>query len=868
MERTACASHIARSPPNARANYWLVTATGFATLAGRVALVGLAVGAFVWALDPSYRDIIAGISIVLLAAAVVAMPRSDVGDSSAGGVSVRVGPALVVCALGTLASLRGWFVGGTPAFAHDWKWPLVASQMHAWPSILHSAWLSWGSGAPAVQELASYPIVMTASALGTFLSPAVTLYVVLTLLGIAGGLGAARVAAAAGLDMTWQILFAAAFPLLPPAFDRLCAGHFNWLLGYALFPHFAATLLTYRPSPMRAGALGVFWGLAASQVEFLTFFAVALAVAGRRAVRWDAIGAAALACGIQAPMIAALFASHPSAAFESAHTNLAWQLAQSSGVLIGLAGGADPVHYFELAEPLAAFFLAPLVLAAAYGALSAPQFRGLAVLWLVASAWAAGLHGPFASIAGPLFQNVSAAAILREFSHAEVVVALPLLLFAAIGVRALLPGRAGVAAVVFAALLAPGVAPMLEGKLATIDAPMRVPASYESVSAFLASLPGDGQILWLPEIQPLAFAHSRGGADSLAFPAGRHNPYLEYRPTVEIVAALRALDWGRSQACGLLGDLGVQAVVVRPSVTSNVTWPNFSQTPARATLRADGLSEALRTDDVSVYAVPCYRGIVTWGTPATLRGDWYDLANLSAAGATDEVTLPPSPPAYAAAHLGQAPRTSYSSLDPSDGWVPLSALDDYLPWFGYAFGDVVLTLDASADDVSGYLLAAIPGSHFRWQSADAIEQRLRSGPVAIWEVAKPTNQMGAPGIPGPSKPLRLRVDSNSYSGPAPDASSLVVLHQRNYGAWRAVADGQVLRPLPADGFAVGWIVGPNARNLSIYYAAPPMWILWTVAVASLLVGSALAVGQPRRRPSQAGGQPPSKYGHEMVKPKK
>jgi hypothetical protein len=729
-----------------------------------------------------------------------------------------------------------------PAFAHDWKWPLVASQLHAWPSILHSAWLGWGSGAPAVQELASYPTVVIASALGSFLSPAATLYCVLIILGIVGGVGAARVAAAVGLEMTWQVLFAAAYPLLPPAFDRLCAGHFNWLLGYALFPHFAATLLLARPSTGRAGALGLLWGLASSQIEFFTFFGIALAAGGKRMLRWDVIGAAAVACGIQLPMIVALFVSHPGAAFESAHANTAWQLSQSSGVLVALAGGADAVHYFERAQPLAAFLLAPLVIVAAYGALNAPQLRGFALLWLIASAWAAGLQGPLAALADPLFQNVSVAAILREFSHAEVVVAAPLLLFAALGSRALLAGRREAAAALFAVLLAPAAAPMLAGQLSVIDAPIRVPPSYPTVARFVESLPGDGQILWLPEIQPLSFEQTRGGADSLAFPTGRHAPYVEYRPTVEIVNSLRALSSGQHRACGLLGDLGVQAVVVRRAVSSDVSWPDFSQTLGKATLVSDGLTPALQTDDASVYTVPCYRGIVTWGAAATIRGDWHDLANLSAKGATDEMTLPPASPS--SAEIGPVPRALYSTLDPRAGWVPLSALDAFLPSFGYAFGDVVLTRDATADDLAPFDLAAVPFSHYRWERADVIERQLRVGPVAVWDAARTSDQSATVGgSPGPSHSVAVRMDSIGYRGAAPPPPSLVVLHQRNYGAWRADVDGRILTPHLADGFAVGWIIDSPAQILSIDYAAPPMWLVWSIAIASLLVALTLMFGR-------------------------
>jgi hypothetical protein len=79
-----------------------------------------------------------------------------------------------------------------------------------------------------------------------------------------------------------------------------------------------------------------------------------------------------------------------------------------------------------------------------------------------------------------------------------------------------------------------------------------------------------------------------------------------------------------------------------------------------------------------------------------------------------------------------------------------------------------------------------------------------------------------------------------YAGPAPPTASLVVLHQHNYGSWRADVDGQPLQAVPADGFGSGWIVGSSAKQLRIYYAAPPIQLLWIIAAATFVVAAALA----------------------------
>jgi hypothetical protein len=186
----------------------------------------------------------------------------------------------------------------------------------------------------------------------------------------------------------------------------------------------------------------------------------------------------------------------------------------------------------------------------------------------------------------------------------------------------------------------------------------------------------------------------------------------------------------------------------------------------------------------------------------------------------------------------------YSTLDPRAGWVPLSALDAFLPSFGYAFGDVVLTRDATADDLAPFDLAAVPFSHYRWERADVIERQLRVGPVAVWDAARTSDQSATVGgSPGPSHSVAVRMDSIGYRGAAPPPPSLVVLHQRNYGAWRADVDGRILTPHLADGFAVGWIIDSPAQILSIDYAAPPMWLVWSIAIASLLVALTLMFGR-------------------------
>ncbi len=182
--------------------------------------------------------------------------------------------------------------------------------------------------------------MLAAWLLGHAFSPATAMDITLIAILAGAGIACARLAAAMQLSPGWQYLAAAAYPLMPSVFNRLASGHLNWLLAYALVPAGASIALQWPASWRRAGAIGLLWGIAACQIQFLLFFGIALLVAGRRILCWDLAVAAVLAGALQAPMLVALFVSHPLVAFASAHANAAWQLQQSGAPVLALAGAA------------------------------------------------------------------------------------------------------------------------------------------------------------------------------------------------------------------------------------------------------------------------------------------------------------------------------------------------------------------------------------------------------------------------------------------------------------------------------------------------------------------------------------------------
>lgn len=743
-----------------------------------------------------------------------------------------------------LLEIRPW-IGGIPAYVHDWKWPLDSTQLNQMPHQLSSLWLAWGSGAPAIQALGNYPVTFAEWCLGLIAAPQWALLGFLLVLGAIGGVGAARACAAFSLDERYQLLSAFAYPLLPAAFNRLSSGHLTWMLGYVLFPLALAMAVEARKVLPAAGRLGALWGIAGSQIQFLLFLPVLAVPMLGKGLKRSVPLAAILAIALQAPMLAALAFGRATDAYASSHANLYWQQAQSSPFVQALLSAGDPARYFASQFSWSYLWLAPLLALAITGAWRNRLTRVLACVWIFGALWSSGLDGPLAAPFSALFTHVEQAIAFREFSHAEVLAAIPLLLLAAEGASSLAGSQAwGPAA--FALCLVPLVAPAISGEISHRVTAVVPPPGLHAVVGEIAALPGKGQVLWWPGLQPLSNATPTEGVDPEALPAGEHNPYLQYRPTVALVQALQALQRGDVSACGLLADLGVQAVVLRSTVRLHAV-PGLDAPPSERLARLAGLRRISTDGNFSLWSVPCYRGQVTVAPLAMLEGDWRDLRRLARTGATDERTLPP--PAPKKCRVFRAPRPSYVDVDPKTGFVPLSQADAYLTRFDAAFSDVVITTNPEAP-LPPYLLFAKPSDSFQWAPRAAARAALRRSAIAIWLSASCAKGIRVPPHRVPAAPAAQRalLQANGKFALRARTTTLIVLHQSAVGAWNLSGQGgNAVRRVQADGYAIGWVVGPGRWLFRLTYAGPRPPLLWAAVTAAFIACGGLILFGDRER---------------------
>jgi len=335
------------------------------------------------------------------------------------GTAVWIAPLAVTLVLVALELLPLAEKSGVPAFRQDWVWPAFRSQCSGVASAPFMPWQRHVLGNPPVYPAAWWPSLLSGT-LCQSVGPHASVIVVLAIVLVLAGAAMTLFARTLGCTSAGCTIAAAAYVANPLVLNKLEAGHWYYIAGYALFPVIAALAIREKTRTSWL-ALGAVVGLAAAQPQFLPMALLVLwlfAIIRRRAID---IVTAALASFVALAITAVQWMPAfviGSTAFDVLTPLRHWEDSQSVPLsdafrLLGYIGGYD------------AQLLAPWV-KALWWLLPAGALAGLAASRRSASAWmlaflavagaliASGTLGPLAGAIAWTFAHVRAAALYRE----------------------------------------------------------------------------------------------------------------------------------------------------------------------------------------------------------------------------------------------------------------------------------------------------------------------------------------------------------------------------------------------------------------------------------------------------------------------
>jgi hypothetical protein len=489
-------------------------------------------------------------------------------------IARALGPLLIAACVAVvgLAILRPLLTSSAiPAFHHDWSVPATSVQYRTAAREALGPWLSDGFGQPNFYSYAA-PLHVVELLLLTVCSSLATTKLLLFGALLAAGCAAAttvRVIAVARISGLLGALIAAlAFVASPYVANELGAGHVAELVALAGLA--TTLLLVARRAPPAMIASTV--ALAAVQIQ-LGLFAMLMIVVLWASLR-DAprrfVVALALAAFAFAGTLVAAFLEPPTTWLHADLATRTQEVNQSSApgdAFTGLGYAVGLGDQLIKADPIALGLLGVLAVAAVIGLAvhyRHPVLRACAAVGLIALLAQMGLDGPAAPLVDLFFLHVPGAAIFRELYHFASLVTLVLALGLGAFVAALPTRIAWVVAGLFALMLVRADAALLSGKLATtiprLSAADR--SAWNHASAVIARDPGEGRILFVPTLQPLAPNDvTEAGTDPFAYAIGRHPALLAFVPGVMTSYLVDAL--ARPDAARILSTFDVRYVVIR-----------------------------------------------------------------------------------------------------------------------------------------------------------------------------------------------------------------------------------------------------------------------------------------------------------------
>jgi len=780
---------------------------------------------------------------------------------------------LIVVPLFALRSIL--FGSGTPAYLHDWSWPLTASQLSDSLHFNLSAW-DLGSVGKANPFPLYHPIYFVWHWLASLVGALTSLKLTLLFVFIALATGAyASARWWFGTTRFSAVVMAVAVVLGPATYTKLLAGHMYYLIALAAFAWMIALGALAAKRRWYFGlAAGALAALTAIQIQlFLAAFVVLIVLLVLR------IRSVGLPLAVAAILTSLVLLTPELFALQSGSTeqlsilraNLHWELNNSpplASVPVAMGyftGYADKAYgSFSLGAMLRAIlWIVPL--AAIIAALFRRSARTLvfAALWLVFLTISAGLNGPLQHLLTIAFSRWEATTILREFYHFAAPAWMIACILAASGLDTLPNSSrllaASATAIATAVIWLPG---NFAGQLQT----WQTDVGFSANVSYLAGIEGSWRVLFIPELWPVGpIQWHTGGVDPAAYGIADHPAANTYAPTAVQQIAFYYSRTGDSRAQRWLEALGIGGEIYQANIVSRLRqvseaphkWPPFFQRQRES----ERISRSSR--------------VIIWGTPVAFAADDLQVVRtpldwtkgpgfVLARDALPSIEDDPDRVEDAGRFVPAAP---LDEVDPSRGWVNarlwswldprIAALDGgvvswsvrplTIPRFGavgsqIAMRTVCLSGELWADDkrlpIARGILSWVPlpkGTRQVW---------VRNGVAAVGEfvAARHFNESSLPRYRSSRlRPLAFDPRFLRVSGRVPAGTAWIVLKESFSNAWQLTLEhGVVESHVRANGFANAWKVRtPNATALQISYVPAPR--VTDFQISSLIVWSAVCV---------------------------
>lgn len=442
--------------------------------------------------------------------------------------------------------------GAVPAFQQDWTWPVDRAQIGPFFHSGLSPWRSDGIGWPLVYPTAWWPFVLAGSLCYVFgVHGGVVALLLLALFGAAAA--AAAFAGRIGADFPGRFFAGAAYAANPLVLNEVQAGHWVYLLCYALLPVIAIGALSPRSVVGKWFILGGLVGLGAGQSQFLPMGLLAVAaftiVSSRTHKLRDFVLIVAMAAVVTAPQwVLGLLIAGPD------YLNVLkplphWEIAQSASMgdalrLLGYIGGYDRVLLNDAAR-FSWWWLPVLATVRILVGRKNKVTWALGLLAVFGILIVSGIRGPAGALWVWLFAHVPAAALFRELYHGAALAAFAMTSLAALGIDAFWGKRAiwAFAAGVVALAACLFVAARTSSNVPTVA--LNRTEAFD-VSA-MARAPGFGRYLALPAVLPIAASNAVGGGVSpFVWAIGSHPALSTFVPTFPSAYAFALLRENRN----------------------------------------------------------------------------------------------------------------------------------------------------------------------------------------------------------------------------------------------------------------------------------------------------------------------------------